>query len=296
MRRGAAGRTGPGAVPGGAEAALTAESSSRWAGAITRTSEDACRLAGQNLRAEKASLRARIGRIQARLAIPAGQTRGYAIAAGRHAKTGRLKTLKARLARVERQADSGAVSVVRGGKALLRKRNNLAGAGLTEAQWRADWESARLFLTADGEKGKAWGMRRSAGTPGEGWLEVKLPAPLAGLANRPHGRYRLSAAVAFGYRGDEVAAQGGQRRGPLRYRLRPGAAAGTSTPPGRPRARPRAVPGRTPAAPGPGHRCQPRPPRDRWPGPHSRTGPSTAAWLRRSRGRAGARRPSRSGS
>ena len=31
--------------------ALTAESSSRWAGAITRTSEDQVRLAGQNLRA-----------------------------------------------------------------------------------------------------------------------------------------------------------------------------------------------------------------------------------------------------
>jgi hypothetical protein len=38
--------------------------------------------------------------------------------------------------------------VVRGGKALLRKRGNLAAAGLTEAQWRAEWESARLFLTA----------------------------------------------------------------------------------------------------------------------------------------------------
>ena len=28
--------------------------------------------------------------------------------------------------------------------------------------------------------------------PDEGWLEIKLPAPLAHLANRPHGRYRLS--------------------------------------------------------------------------------------------------------
>ena len=195
--------------------ALTAESSSRWAGAITRTSEDACWLAGQNLRAEKASLQARIGRIQARLAIPAGQARGYATAAERQAKTGRLQALKARLARVERQADSGAVSVVRGGKALLRKRNNLAGAGLTEAQWRAEWESARLFLTADGEKGKAWGNETIRWHPEEGWLEVKLPAPLAGLANRPHGRYRLSAAVAFGYRGEEVAAQAAS--GAVRY-------------------------------------------------------------------------------
>jgi IS605 OrfB family transposase len=199
--------------------ALTAESSSRWAGAITRTSEDACRLAGQNLRAERASLTARIGRIEARLAVQAGEkagrTRGYATAAERHAKTVRLRALKARLARVERQADSGAVSVVRGGKALLRKRNNLGDAGLTEARWRRQWESSRLFLTADGEKDKAWGNETIRWNPDEGWLEVKLPAPLARLANRPHGRYRLSCPVAFAYRGDEVAAQAAT--GAIRY-------------------------------------------------------------------------------
>jgi hypothetical protein len=52
--------------------ALTAESSSRWAGAITRTSEDQVRLAGQNLRAERASLQARVATMEARLAVPAG--------------------------------------------------------------------------------------------------------------------------------------------------------------------------------------------------------------------------------
>src|SRR6185437_7035058 len=45
----------------------------------------------------------------------------------------------------------------RGARALLRQRANLAAAGLTEAQWRARWEAARWFLTADGEKGKPWG-------------------------------------------------------------------------------------------------------------------------------------------
>jgi hypothetical protein len=141
--------------------ALTAESSSRWAGAITRTSEDQVRLAGQNLRADRASLQARIRRIQVRLAIPAGsksgRMRGYATAAERHAKTVRLQVLAARLARVERQLASGTVSVVRGGKALLRTRDNLTAAGLTSERWRREWESARLFLTADGEKDKAWG-------------------------------------------------------------------------------------------------------------------------------------------
>jgi hypothetical protein len=191
--------------------ALTAEASSRWAGAITRTSEDQLQLAERNLRAERASLQARVRRIEARLAVPAGgrsgRVRGYATAAERHAKALRLKSLRARLARADRKLAAGSVSVVRGGRALLRKRGNLAAAGLTEAQWRAQWQAARLFLTADGEKGKAWGNETLRWHPDEGWLELKLPAPLAHLANRPHGRYRLSCPVAFTYRGDEVAAQ-----------------------------------------------------------------------------------------
>jgi len=60
---------------------LTARSSSRWAGALTRTSEDAYQLAHRNLLAERRSLLARIKRIQTRLAVPAGnragRVRGY---------------------------------------------------------------------------------------------------------------------------------------------------------------------------------------------------------------------------
>jgi hypothetical protein len=199
--------------------ALTAQSSSRWAGAITRTSEDQVRLAGQNLRADRTSLQARVRRIEARLVIQAGskagRMRGYAAAAERHAKAVRLQLLKARLARVERQLEAGAVSVVRGGKALLRQRGTLVRAGLTEAQWRARWESARLFLTADGEAAKAWGNETIRWHPDERWLEIKLPAPLAHLANQPHGRYRLSVPVAFSYQGGEVAAQAAS--GAVRY-------------------------------------------------------------------------------
>jgi len=199
--------------------ALTAEASSRWAGASTRTTEDQLRLAERNLSAEKASLQARVRRIEARLAVPAGgksgRVRGYATAAERHARAIRLKSLRGRLAQVSRQVDAGTVSVVRGGKGLLRKRANLAAAGLTETEWRAEWEAARLFLTADGEADKTWGNETIRWHPGEQWLEVKLPAPLAQLANRPHGRYRLSCPVAFAYRGDEVAAQAAT--GAIRY-------------------------------------------------------------------------------
>ena len=199
--------------------ALTEESSSRGAGAITRTTEDQVRLAGQNLRAEASGLRARIGGIEARLAVPAGgkadRVRGYASGAERHAKLVRLQVLRARLAAVERRMAAGRERVVRGGKALLRKRGNLVGAGLTQAQWRGQWEAARLFLTADGEKDKPWGNETLRWHPDEGWLEIKLPGPLAHLANEPHSRYRLSCPVAFAYRGSEVAAQAAT--GAVRY-------------------------------------------------------------------------------
>jgi hypothetical protein len=191
--------------------ALTAGSSSRWAGAITRTSQDQWAVAERNLRAELASLRARVRRIEARLAVPAGgkagRVRGYATAAERHAKVIRRNALRARLAGAGRQIATGTVAVTRGGRGLLRKRADLAAAGLTEQQWRAQWEAARLFLTADGEKDKAWGNETIRWHPDQQWLEIKLPAALGQLANRPHGRYRLSCPVVFCYRGDEVAAQ-----------------------------------------------------------------------------------------
>ena len=137
---------------------LTAKSSSRWAGALTRTSEDAYQLACRNLRAERHSLLARIGRIETRLAVTvgmrAGRVRGYPTTAERHAKTIRIQAFRIRLAEVERQLDTGRVSVCRGGKALLRTRSNLADAGLTGTRWRERWAASRLFLTADGEKDK----------------------------------------------------------------------------------------------------------------------------------------------
>jgi hypothetical protein len=199
--------------------ALTGQSSSRWAGAVTRASEDAYQLGSRNLAAERRTLQARVRAITARLAVPAGgkqgRLAGYATPAERHAKTIRLKALQARLARVGRRLEAGTVPVTRGGRKLMRARLNLARAGLTQAQWRERWDAARLFLTADGERDAPWGNYTIAWNPGEGWLEVNLPAPLAYLGNRPHGRYRLSCQAWFGYRGDEVAAQAAT--GAVRY-------------------------------------------------------------------------------
>jgi hypothetical protein len=202
--------------------ALTGEASSRWAGAITRTSEDTYRLAVRNLHAERASLVARIKRVEARLRVPVGQrqgrvraVRGYHSGAERHAKTVRAQGLRARLARVQAQIDAGQPSVVRGGRRLLHTRNHLEAAGLTEAEWRHRWESTRLFLTADGEADRRWGNETIRWHPGQHWLELKLPQPLSYLANRPHGTYRLGCTVEFTHRAEEVAAQA--ESGAVRY-------------------------------------------------------------------------------
>jgi IS605 OrfB family transposase len=70
-------------------------------------------------------------------------------------------------------------------------------------------------LTADGEKDKTWGNETIRWHPDQHWLEIKLPTPLAQLANRPHGRYRLSCPVVFPYQGERVAAQAAT--GAVRY-------------------------------------------------------------------------------
>ena len=92
----------------------------------------------------------------------------------------RLQVLQARLAAVDRRLAAGTVSVVRGGRALLAKRGRLAAAQMTGAQWRGQWESARLFLTADGEKDTACGNQTIRWHPGEGGppgQEGRPPAP-----------------------------------------------------------------------------------------------------------------------
>jgi hypothetical protein len=201
--------------------ALTAQSSSRWAGAITRTSGDQWTCAHQNLLEERVSLRRRLRTIDRRLTAPvgrrAGRLRGYASRAERWAKQRRRQRLCARLAEVEGRLAAGRVGVVRGGRRLARLRHHLDDAGLTLPAWRDRWMANRLFLTADGEADKQWGNETIRWHPNQQWLEVKLPSGLAHLANRPHGRYRLSCPVTFTHRGDEVAAQA--TSGAVRYDL-----------------------------------------------------------------------------
>lgn len=199
--------------------ALTSACSSRWAGAITRTTDDAWALAERNLMSEAKSLRARVDRLRRRLAVPCGQCRGrirgYADPAERFQKQRRLQVLQGRLAEVEARLAEGRISICRGGRKLAHSRHQLSSPSGDEVEWRQRWEATRWFITADGEADKAWGNETIRWHPDEGWLEVKLPDALANLANRPYGRYRLSAPVFFPYRGDEVAAQAAS--GAIRY-------------------------------------------------------------------------------
>ncbi len=92
--------------------------------------------------------------------------------------------------------------MVRGGKKLLNTRHHLTEAGLDEAAWRERWRAERRFLQADGESGKRFGNETIRVSP-DGEVSIRLPAPLAHLANAPHGRYVLTARVAFAHRGEQ---------------------------------------------------------------------------------------------
>jgi hypothetical protein len=199
----------------GRKRALTAPASSRWAGAITRVSNDQWQRGRRNLLDAQVGLRRACHTIRSRLAAPVGgrrgRVRGYASQAERFAKQGRLQRLETRLGEVEGRLAQGRVSVCRGGRALARLRHGVgrSGVGLTTAGWRARWQAARWFVTADGEAGKRWGNETIRVHPDEGWLELRLPTPLAHLSNTP-GRaatYRLSCPVVFHHRRPEWAAQ-----------------------------------------------------------------------------------------
>ncbi|MHA5051873.1 IS200/IS605 family accessory protein TnpB-related protein [Streptomyces sp. SD15] len=189
---------------------LTGRSSARWSGSITKATHDQWALARRGQVAHLAWLRGQIVSVEARLARPLGAkankreglARGYATRGEWHAKSRRLHTLKDRLAVVEADWAAGRVRVVRGGKRLANTRHHLQAAGLSEQGWRERWQAERMFLAADGESGKRFGNETIRITD-TGQISIRLPAPLAHLANAPHGRYLLDAPVRFQHRGAE---------------------------------------------------------------------------------------------
>jgi IS605 OrfB family transposase len=189
---------------------LTAVSSSRWAGSITKATHDQWGLARRGQLAHVQSLETGIRTIAHRLSLPVGAKGskrapgGYRSKREWHAKSRRLHVLEDRLERTRADREAGTVHVVRGGKQLARTRHQLPAAQLTEADWRRGWEAERWFLQADGESGKRYGNETLRIGP-DGEVSIKLPAPLAELANAPHGRYVLACRVGFPHRGQEWA-------------------------------------------------------------------------------------------
>ncbi|MGW3746717.1 IS200/IS605 family accessory protein TnpB-related protein [Streptomyces sp. NPDC005146] len=189
---------------------LTALSSSRIAGAITKATHDQWALARRCQAAYIQSLAAGIKTLRHRLSLPLGE-KGTKRAAGGYRsknewfrKSRRLAMLEARHTAAVADWQAGRVRVVRGGRRLLNTRHHLTEARLTEDEWREWWEAERWFLAADGESGKRFGNETIRVTP-DGEVSIKLPVPLAHLANGKHGRYTLASTVAFAHRGAEWA-------------------------------------------------------------------------------------------
>ncbi|WP_329452436.1 transposase [Streptomyces sp. NBC_01724] len=189
---------------------LTKESSSRIAGAITKATHDQWALARRCQAAYIRNLDAGIRTLRHRLSLPLGEKGTKREAGGYRSKnewfrkSRRLATLEERHTAAVAEWQAGRVRVVRGGKRLLNTRHHLTEAGLTEEQWRERWEAERWFLAADGESGKRFGNETIRVTD-TGEVSIRLPAPLAHLANTRHGRYTLTGRIAFAHRGAEWA-------------------------------------------------------------------------------------------
>lgn len=198
--------------------ALTAASSSRWAGALTRAVEDQYQLGMRALGAHVGDLQSAIEVLEQRCALRPGETaaedtadggrrrgpkRGYATAGERFSKTRRLACLRYRLVAAQEDLAAGHPAVTVGGKRLWRNRHNLAAAGIDESQWRQRWDAARLFVTVDGETGKNGG-NETIRVDEQGRLRLKVPAA---LATKYGTHLQVAAPVRFSHGGCDLAAR-----------------------------------------------------------------------------------------
>jgi len=201
--------------------ALTAVSSSRWAGAITRAVEDQYQLGMRGVGAHVAQLRAAIEVLEQRCALRPGELapvdgdqensrgrsrrrrRGYRNAAERFGKTRRLAVLRGRLVSAEQALVAGRPSITVGGKRLWRNRTHLEATDMTEPQWADRWAAGRMFLTADGESGKAGG-NETLRVDEAGRLRIKVPAT---LVDQFGSHLVIGTPVQFSHRGPQWAAR-----------------------------------------------------------------------------------------
>ena len=169
-------------------------SSSRRAGAITRTSEDAWRLAWRNLLARRRSLK------RASPASVRGPRSRSATSRGRPAATRRRQGTSTsgggsrsfwRASRWSRTGSSAVEPPPGAAAAGSRARHHLVAPRLDERRRRERWEEERPFVTADGEAGQLVGNLTTRWQPDGRCSELRLPHLLDALASRPKGRCRL---------------------------------------------------------------------------------------------------------
>lgn len=135
----------------------------------------------------------------------AGETKpgpkGYRNKRERAGARRKLGNLQANLVKAAAQLDAKRPSIAVGGKALMRKRNNLVAAKLTQEQWGRQWGAARLFLTADGDKGQHFGNGCIWVDP-QGFVHIKIPQGLI----QTFGKEEIVFAtpVVFSYKGQEL--------------------------------------------------------------------------------------------
>jgi hypothetical protein len=202
-------------------------SSSRWAGAITRGVEDQYQLGMRSLGAHVGDLRRAVEVLEARCALRPGESapagagdrgdrgrrrHGYRSANERFAKTRRLAVLRSRLAAADAALTAGRPSITVGGKRLWHNRHHLNKAQLSVDQWRARWDAARMFLTADGETGKAGG-NETIRVDEAGRLRIKVPTALTAEFG---SHLQIAAPVRFAHRGQEWSERVAGRRA-VRY-------------------------------------------------------------------------------
>jgi hypothetical protein len=95
---------------------------------------------------------------------------------------------------------------------LWRNRAHLDAAEMTEQQWRDRWDATRMFLTADGESGKAGG-NETIQVDADGRLRIKTPAALVGQLG---SHVVIGEPIRFTHRSEEWEARVATRRA-VRY-------------------------------------------------------------------------------
>ena len=190
---------------------LTSQSSSRYAGTITRETQNQIRFSQMAQIQDHDNLRASIRIIKHRLTIPVGTSEkigknksisGYRDGDERFHKQQRLQILEAHLAQVNQDLQAGKLHIVRGGKRLLKNRQNLEAAGLSKEQWQELWWATRNKLAANGSHDELGG-NLTVRLDKEGLCSILLPQLLRHLTNgqgKDINRYILTCPVKFHYR------------------------------------------------------------------------------------------------